>query len=338
MRYNPALDGLRAVAVLLVILTHSFLHIFPGGWIGVDVFFVLSGYLITSILMREIIRTGRIAWGDFYRRRFIRLTPALLILAAFQFAHAAFSPHNAPEIRTATLVGLIYMENWNAVFNWRPAELMGHTWSLATEEQFYWVWPITLLLIARRRPLVWLGGAAAAIIAVRIILWLHGDWVVRIQEGPHSRPIGLILGCALALMPAAHWPRVPAAMGFGLLGLLGMIAVGGGSEAGPFLIAAPIVASIAAALIIMAAQPGTAFAQTLAVAPSVYVGKISYGLYLYSFPICALGAVRGINPLALIVISMGAAALSYEFIEKPCLRLKDRLGTRPALPLAIANG
>jgi peptidoglycan/LPS O-acetylase OafA/YrhL len=99
MRYNPALDGLRAIAITLVVLAHAFNHTFSGGWIGVDVFFVLSGYLITSILTAELHETGAINMGNFYIRRTLRLTPAILLLASFQFVHSAFSPHNGPEIR-----------------------------------------------------------------------------------------------------------------------------------------------------------------------------------------------------------------------------------------------
>lgn len=124
MRYNPALDGLRAFAIILVILTHSYRQAFPGGWIGVDVFFVLSGYLITSILTKEIRETGRISWGNFYARRVLQLTPALAVLAIFQFTRAAFSS-NGSEIREATLIGVAYIENWNNVTQFGPFDVMG---------------------------------------------------------------------------------------------------------------------------------------------------------------------------------------------------------------------
>jgi peptidoglycan/LPS O-acetylase OafA/YrhL len=119
LRYNPSLDGLRAVAILLVLIAHSFIKIFPGGWVGVDVFFVLSGYLITSILSRELAQTGRIDWRNFYWRRFLRLTPALAILVAFQLAHAALSPHGT-EILEATLFAVLYLQNWNMAFGFGP--------------------------------------------------------------------------------------------------------------------------------------------------------------------------------------------------------------------------
>jgi peptidoglycan/LPS O-acetylase OafA/YrhL len=134
LRYNPALDDLRAVAITLVIITHFYYPAMPGGWIGVDVFFVLSGYLITSILLREINQTGRIDWINFYRRRLLRLTPALAVLVVFQLIRAGLSP-NGPEIREATLIGATYLENWNNVFQFGPFDAMAHTWSLVALER-----------------------------------------------------------------------------------------------------------------------------------------------------------------------------------------------------------
>lgn len=107
MRYNPALDGVRAIAIAFVLAAHAYRPAMPGGWIGVDVFFVLSGYLITSILLDELRRTDRVSLGNFYMRRFLRLTPPLVVLALFQFARSAFS-QNGSEIREATLVGVAY--------------------------------------------------------------------------------------------------------------------------------------------------------------------------------------------------------------------------------------
>ena len=331
MRYNPALDGLRAVAITLVILAHSFRHLFAGGWIGVDVFFVLSGFLITSILIREIDQTGQIAWGNFYWRRFLRLSPALLILAAFQFAHSAISPHNGAEIREATWIGLAYLQNLNLAFHWAPADMVAHTWSLATEEQFYLLWPLTLLFIARRRPLLWVGTIAAALVSARLLLWRYGASPGHIQYGPDTRPVGLLIGCGLALIPIGRWPHIPAAAPFSGLALLFLLGVAGGDDLNWLLISAPIIASLSAAVIVVAAQSGGALARTLSFSPVVYIGRISYGLYLYSVPICFLGAIKGINPLLLITLSFIAAALSYELVERPILKLKDRFRSTPVL-------
>jgi peptidoglycan/LPS O-acetylase OafA/YrhL len=329
MRYNPALDGLRAVAITFVILTHSFIHLFPGGGIGVDVFFVLSGYLITSILLNEIHETGSIAWGRFYWRRFLRLTPALAILAAFQFAHAAVSPHDASEIRNATFVAVAYLQNFNVALGFVPTDVIGHTWSLATEEQFYWIWPLALLALARRHPARWVAGAIVAMLAVKIMLWRSGATLNHLQYGPDARPIGLLVGCLLALIPPRLWPRLPDAVPLALLGLLGVLCVAYRGDMSWPMIMAPLAASVACAALIMAAQRDGLTARLLSMPPAVYLGKISYGLYLYSAPICFLGAARHVNPLVLIGASAGAAALSYEYVESPILRLRENFGPAP---------
>jgi peptidoglycan/LPS O-acetylase OafA/YrhL len=341
MRYNPALDGLRAFAIILVILTHSYRQAFPGAWIGVDVFFVLSGYLITSILTKEIRETGRISWGNFYARRVLRLTPALAVLAIFQFTRAAFSS-NGSEIREATLIGVAYIENWNNVTQFGPFDVMGNTWSLATEEQFYWIWPITLMFIVWRRPALWVGAAIIALLAARILLWRSGASLSHLQFGPETRPVGLLIGCLLALIPAHRWPSLPSLVPFSLLALLGFICVANRGDMRWPMIAAPLVASVAAAGLIVAAQPGSFAARLLSVSPAVYVGKISYGLYLYSWPIFILGGIWKVSTpfhlyaLGLIAVIFTAAFVSYEFVEKPFLRLKDRLGARQNVPLAVA--
>jgi peptidoglycan/LPS O-acetylase OafA/YrhL len=312
---------------------------FPGGWIGVDVFFVLSGYLITSILLNEIRETGAIAWGRFYWRRALRLTPPLVILAIFQFAHAAISSHNAAEILTATLVGIAYIENFNLVFGFAPAEHIGHLWSLATEEQFYLLWPMSLLFIARRRPLLWLVALAISMIMARIAFWAWGGGMAHQLYGPDIRPIGLLIGCALAIRRARLWPQLPTALPFACLGIMVLIStLARTGELGAAMVLAPLVSSVATAGIIMGSQQGGAISNVLSFRPAVYVGKLSYGLYLYSAPICLLGAVKGINPLILIGASVAVAALSYEFVEKPFLRLKDRSERRTSIGIPIGSG
>jgi peptidoglycan/LPS O-acetylase OafA/YrhL len=340
MRYNPALDGLRAVAILLVILTHSFHYVFPAGWIGVDVFFVLSGFLITTILRREHRETGAISMLSFYRRRALRLGPAFVVLIAFQLTHAVFSPHNSVEILEATAISAAYMENLNSVFHFGPWDLVGHTWSLATEEQFYLLWPFALPLVLTRRPLIWMLSATAAMVAWSSWLLTHGAALTHIEYGPDARPVGLLLGCALAFLPARLWPCIPAATPFALVAGFLVIGAVGTEQLSWFIVIAPVTTSLATVVLIMAAQSGGRFAAALSWAPLIYVGKVSYGLYLYSLPICAFGAAQHVNPFALIAASFAAAALSYEFIEKPFLRLKDRRGARsaaePMQPAAVA--
>lgn len=332
MKYNPALDGLRAVAIILVLACHTAGFALPGGWIGVDVFFVLSGYLITSILMRELMESGRIDMGRFYARRALRLLPALAILALFQLVRSRFSP-NGGEIREATLVGVIYLENWNSVFMWWPPDLMGHTWSLAVEEQFYLVWPVLLILVAHRKPLAWICGAAVAMVAARIICARLGYAETTLQNSMGLRPVGLLVGCALALV---QWKAPTWSASVALAGIV-VLAVFVNRYPALYLVA-PFAVSLATAVVIAGAKSGLLTWQ-----PLRYIGRISYGIYLYHWPLFILG--EKLKPpgaghwyaLALIALIVGAAALSYELVEKPILRMKDRIGQKhPAAIGAVA--
>ncbi len=137
-------------------------------------------------------------------RRVLRLTPALALLVLFQFARSPFS-HNPWEVREGTLIGAAYLENWNKVFEFGPQDLMGHTWSLAIEEQFYWVWPLTLLFLIKRRPLVWITAAFAAMAVARFVLWRDGYADATLQYCLLVRPVGLLVGCILAFLPIDRW-------------------------------------------------------------------------------------------------------------------------------------
>jgi peptidoglycan/LPS O-acetylase OafA/YrhL len=321
VRYNPALDGLRAVAILLVVADHS--GLLPGGLIGVDVFFVLSGYLITSILLTELRQTGEISLSNFYWRRGLRLFPALGILAGFELLRSFVSPHGS-DIRDGILVAIAYLQNWNDVFHFAPGGLMGHTWSLATEEQFYLLWPLVLPLVFKSRPLIWLSVAITLMVIVRFLPL--GYTRPGLDFSPGLRPVGLLIGCALAFLPKISF-RAPLWLPLGAL-----LVVAAFEES--YVLAAPLAASLATAVLILTLQGPS----ILGCAPLRYIGKISYGLFLYHVPIIVLGHkwVHGIaGNTILIALAFAAAALSYEFVEKPFLRLKDRrysphgLVTRP---------
>jgi peptidoglycan/LPS O-acetylase OafA/YrhL len=338
VRYNPALDGLRAVAILLVIACHCLSKSFLGGLIGVDIFFVLSGFLITSILLRELRATGDISLSNFYWRRFLRLSPALGILIAFEIIRSAFCPHPA-EILEATLVGAAYLQNWNNVFAFAPGDYMGHTWSLATEEQFYFLWPLALPLIFKRRPLAWIGAAIAMMIVSRELAYHFGLTRAAFDFSPGLRPIGLLIGCAFAFLPIHSW-RLPAPTGPLLMLAIAVVAL---IEEHAY-VSAPVMASLIAAGLIVYLQRPSALATALSWEPVVYIGKISYGLFLYHVPIFYLGEkFKPATPFhlyasGLIVMTFVVASLSYEFVEKPFLRLKDRFDRRPAIGIPAGSG
>ncbi|HLY66186.1 MAG TPA: acyltransferase, partial [Chloroflexota bacterium] len=179
--YRPALDGIRGAAVLAVMLFHFGAPFDQGGFLGVDAFFVLSGFLITSLLVEEWARNAGISFRGFYLRRALRLLPALLVMLLGAGAVAAtIAP---PEMREGTWRGiavtLLYVANWQKVFSDQSVGVLGHTWSLSIEEQFYILWPPLLCLLLRRRlSLRWLTAIAAALAvtsaATRAVLMLRG--------------------------------------------------------------------------------------------------------------------------------------------------------------------
>jgi peptidoglycan/LPS O-acetylase OafA/YrhL len=331
LRYNPALDGLRAVAILLVMACHCLGHLFSGGLIGVDIFFVLSGFLITTILLRELQETGEISLPNFYWRRSLRLFPALGILVAFELVRAVCCQHPA-DILEATLVGAVYLQNWNNMFGFAPGDYMGHTWSLATEEQFYMLWPLALPLIFRRHSLAWIGAAIALMVVSRELAYHYGLTRAALDFSPGLRPVGLLIGCALAFLPIRSW-RLPGSLGPFLM--LGVVMVALFEERS--YVSAPLMASLLAAGLIACLQHPSTLTTALSWEPVVYVGKISYGLFLFHAPIFYLGErFKPATPLhlyasGLIVFIFMVAVLSYEFVEKPVLRLRNQREAKPLI-------
>jgi peptidoglycan/LPS O-acetylase OafA/YrhL len=182
----PGLDGLRAIAVLAVVLYHLDVSWMPGGFLGVDVFFVLSGFLITTLVVEEIERTGRLGLRDFYLRRARRLLPALLVLlAVLSLLSLLVLPEERAELRRDVVAALLYVSNWSYVFTeqsyfeavGRPP-LLQHLWSLAVEEQFYLLWPavIVVAMVAGRRRvrLVALIAAVVSTIWMAVLAVAHG--------------------------------------------------------------------------------------------------------------------------------------------------------------------
>lgn len=203
--YCPELDGLRGVAILLVVLFHAGVPGFErGGYLGVDLFFVLSGFLITSLLLAECSRTGTLRVGRFYLMRLFRLLPALaLVCASWAIFSVAFLDQT--EIWKEVGTSLSYLANWTRALDWGYPRELGHTWSLAIEEQFYLGWPLILLLVlgrARNQTAVAaaLALAALAVMLVRSLMWNAGYSSTRLFFGSDTRADGLLMGCALAFL------------------------------------------------------------------------------------------------------------------------------------------
>jgi peptidoglycan/LPS O-acetylase OafA/YrhL len=340
--YRPGLDGLRALAVGAVFLYHARIDWLPGGFLGVDLFFVLSGYLITSLLLVEWEARNRIDLRRFWLRRARRLLPALVVVVLGALVLASiFARQDLAHTRSDAVSSLLYYTNWHEIianhsyFNLRGnPSLLQHTWSLAIEEQFYIVWPLLLVpglvLVGRRRlPMLVVAGIAGSA-ALMWILYDQND-PTRVWNGTDTRAFLLLMGILLALV----WPYVerlrralPALELFGVAALVGSVLLFRGlHEYDPTLWQGGDLAAAFCFVVLIAAvaHPGTGLGQALGVAPLRWIGERSYGMYLWHWPIVVL--VAGVNgrPSPGVVVGeaalvVAAAALSFRYVEEPIRR------------------
>jgi peptidoglycan/LPS O-acetylase OafA/YrhL len=339
--YRPALDGLRAVAVALVVASHLAIPYAGGGVIGVDIFFVLSGFLITSLLLEERSRSGHVDFVAFYRRRALRLFPALVLLLPVVVGAAMLSPTIDRETATLTREGVPWVVFYAA--NWARATgvqlgLFGHTWSLAIEEQFYLTWPILLVVLVgkdRRYGRAILVSLAAVILvaAHRAVEWSAGAGIDRVANGTDMRADSLLIGCAVALaMHRGLSLRPPLVLIALAVGFLGFVVV---TQSGPspfMYLGGLTLVALAAGVVILALleTPGP-----LGSRPFVAIGKISYGIYLWHFPMVFLVPFSWPLPARVCVVvalTLLAASSSWWIVEERFLRLKrSRLPSRASL-------
>jgi peptidoglycan/LPS O-acetylase OafA/YrhL len=355
--YIPALDGLRAVAVLAVVAYH--LDELPGGFLGVDVFFVISGFLITRLLLAERERRGGIALGSFWIRRFKRLVPALfVVLVAVAIGSRLWLPAwRLGQIRLDALAGLAYVANWRFVLSGQsyfssglaPSPLR-HTWSLAIEEQFYVFWPLIVVVLAKlakdhvRRVV----GIVAAVAMVASATWMAaaasiGMDLSRIYYGTDTRVFALFGGALLGTWwdPASRSGRTRAdrrrwAMRWSVAGTVAFVPVvaffvlGSNAEAVMYQGGFQLLALCAVVLVSGVATGRGPFDALLAHPVLVWIGRRSYGIYLWSWPTQVfLSEYWGLEGYALdaavVVLAIGLAALSFWLVEEPI-----RTGLRPA--------
>jgi peptidoglycan/LPS O-acetylase OafA/YrhL len=342
--YNPGLDGLRGVSVLAVMAYHS--GFIRGGYLGVDVFFTLSGFLITMLLMEERAVTGAISFRKFYIRRALRLLPALAawLLLCSLFTLLFAEANKAPYLWRAVLAVMFYVANWMIIAG-QPLYVFNAAWSLSIEEHFYFLWPITLVGLLRL--------TKSRVVILALLLLVMGATPVwrafldaslasgnRIYLGSDTRLDSILIGCILGLLAAwrmlPHGPRAPTTMarvaaGAGLLGLLVIFATARYPPA--FIYVASTLTALASALIIGGLLSGAREARWVLTRPGlVQTGRISYGLYLWHFPIFYLFGVLSLTGAAPEPLRAAAAwaatfavsAVSFVILERPILRWKTR--------------
>jgi peptidoglycan/LPS O-acetylase OafA/YrhL len=341
--YWPDLDGLRGVAVLAVIAAHAHVpYMAGGGFAGVTAFFVLSGFLITRLLAAEHATTGRVDLRAFYIRRGLRLLPALLLIVAASAVVYGLTGRIA-QIVTAGPAVLLYAANWVTAFH-GPISPFQHTWSLAVEEQFYMLWPVTFLALSawaargRRLPLWQIVAVAAIGFALwRALVWGLTENYDRANYGFDTNAFGLLVGCALGLRPDAE--RAPRPRSLLMLASLAGLGVIGVAIILPHLLDLdrfgvlmylPLTAIVGASIVVAARGSGLPL---LANPVVVAIGRISYGLYLWHWVVPRMAA-PWLPETGLLreVVSVGAtfviATLSFVLLERPALRLKTRWAHR----------
>ncbi len=339
LNYIPGFDGLRGIAVVAVMLHHFGVPGFRGGFVGVDVFFVLSGFLITRILQSRFEKEKRVPFADFYGRRARRILPAfwtmialltLLVLADRRYVSPDSFFHSAG-------IALVFLTQWQIVIGDLPGPLI-HLWSLGWEENFYLVWPLVFAFAARRG--AWRGFrvAVAAAIAGLHLLRIANHWFavgapMALWAFAYFRVDAIMLGCAMALFTTPALPSTERQRGGEVLAwiaLAALIAVFAVTDeaffwAGGFTLVAGCTFVIANHL--RGRQPSSV-ASLLELTPLRWTGLISYGLYLWHFPVHWWMNQRGLpKPLTVLLsflVTYAVAALSYYSIEAWFRRARPR--------------
>jgi len=367
-RRLPGLDGLRGIAVLAVIIYHTDVSLLVGGFLGVDVFFVLSGFLITSLLIEELTQTNTVDRARFYMRRIRRLMPALFLVLFFSvLVSGLFVLDAAYHVRRDLPWAITFVLNWSYLFfeqsyfvNISRPPLLQHLWSLSVEEQFYVIWPILLVALYKvkignlsPRVKIFIASATLAIASTAWMIYLsvtNGYPIPndpsRVYFGTDTHAMGLLVGCAAAAM----WrneklnsrltpDRTTALNALGVFSLAGLayffVFV---SELNQFLYRGGFLALslLTASLVLVAAHPGLKFGAFLGNPVLKWFGDRSYGIYLWHWPIFVLMRsgidIQWAEPIAFAVkvtIVLVVADLSYRFVEMPIRN--GAIGTRLAI-------
>ncbi|NTU57998.1 MAG: acyltransferase [Chlorobiaceae bacterium] len=342
-QHNAALDGLRGIAVSLVFLFHADIPGFSGGFIGVDIFFVLSGFLITILLLQENRNRFPSGLGYFYMRRILRLMPGLVFMLLTFLAFSIFyfrSPNDIARQFQDAMIALFYSSNWTRALGLHRPEILGHTWSLAIEEQFYLLWPILLMIISglsmRYRSFV-IGISLALSWGWRVYLLYAGASWDRLYNGLDCRADMLLTGCLLASLLNAgalkSWKQSRLVSSATLSIALFTVAIMANKadwQQPPLYIWQFGAAEFATALIILelVSVPEGILSSILSAKPLAWLGSISYGIYLWHYPILwFLQKTPFSKPQQAVLaalLTLGFSLFSWRLIERPFLRLKER--------------
>lgn len=332
-----ALDGLRGIAVLIVIAYHGGWFGLAGGFVGVDLFFLLSGFLITRLLIDEHGRDGSISMRGFYVRRGLRLLPALftLVLGVWAAALALESSGLREGLGGRTFWALSYLANWNDVFTGTHFGPFSHLWSLSVEEQFYVVWPLVVIAVIRRwgtAAVGWAAGVGSVVCAIATAAqFAAGVSGFTLYFGTHSHGAVLLLAGAWLGATPAIFDRISDELGHrllvvGLAGLVLMMLI-----PNRFSLLHPGLGYVPVTLVSLALVAGAVVHPRwlpLHLAPLRLAGRLSYGLYLWHIPMfpITLALVPDMHrPVAVFAGTIVATAISFVVVERPAMRLKARL-------------
>jgi peptidoglycan/LPS O-acetylase OafA/YrhL len=332
-RHIGQLDGLRAIAVLLVVAHHAWTPQFSRGYVGVDVFFVISGFLITGILLREFETRGTIRFVRFYLRRAIRLYPALLLCAAVVAVPGVILASSGWGHVKATLFAVLYLTPITREIDPDSAGVWSHTWSLGIEEMFYLMWPVVLLLLLRAKikPVL---IAILATLAGAALLYVFADTDAHFFPS-FMRAGGIFIGCALALLVHRFGPpRLPRFTGWVALAVLLWVSLRPvpGLQIGGVVIVV-VIASVFAIASFVAVRQSRTLDILLGNPVMSYIGRISYELYLWHFVLLSLGmwwtgreATMADAAWWAVPLSFAAAAGTHALVTPLMGRLRKRVG------------
>jgi peptidoglycan/LPS O-acetylase OafA/YrhL len=355
--YSPGLDGLRGVLTLGVLFAHIRAALAPGALLGMDIFFVMSGYFITALLLRDWTRYGRLRFGQFYLRRFSRIVPPFAAMIATYVAFGYFFLPDFSRTLIDAAIAFGYVENlWRAGLLPGVPDIdksyLGHAWSLAIEEQFYLIWPWLLALLLRGFGISWRLFWTILTLAGAVWLWrAAATWqdmpYARLYNGTDMRADALMIGCGLAvwlrLMPLDSNPRIEAKIRLAAWPLLAMIivlgiVVGMSREAHFYYYAGSVLCGALPGvlfILILTRPTRTILHFVFEQRPLVFLGRIFYAIYLWHYPVFSLldwhfGLRAGTRALIGLPLIFLLAVLSYVLIERYFMRSARPVGAQGA--------